>query len=80
MQMHRRAKLEGKVAKQRRDSPAPEASGCLSAKCEPRRGRKGPSRPQGPARVRDDDRTTVAIASRLTFGSVDTGRCSSRPR
>ena len=36
----------------RRDSPAPKASGCLSAKREPRRGRKGPSRASDAPRVR----------------------------
>ena len=36
----------------RRDSPSPKASGCLSAKREPRRGRKGPSRATDAPRFR----------------------------
>ena len=37
-------KGDGKAVEESRDSPAPKASGCLSAKREPRRGRKGPSK------------------------------------
>ena len=38
------------------NSPAPKASGCLSAKREPRRGRKGPSRASDEPRVRGSRR------------------------
>ena len=37
-------KGDRKAVEESRDSPAPKASGCLSAKREPRRGRKGPSK------------------------------------
>ena len=38
------------------------------------------SRPQGPARVRDDDRTPRSRPCGLAYGEGDMGRCSSRPR
>ena len=46
----KKAQLSKGRREARRDSPAPKASGCPRAKPEPRSGRKGSSRPQGPAR------------------------------